>query len=356
MRSLLGVSIAAGLASGCLEDPSILLPDDTEQVKAEVFEVPQISPPPLDLLIVVDNSAQMAAYEASLADDLDLLGGLVEENSGWWDRHIGVVTADVGCTQRPAWRPAPLTNGVFFIDWRHLDNTRTKNFDGSLADHLPGVLAAGHEGCGAHRPLDAIVAAIDPATGFRRANADLVVLILSASDDASLVSVDDAMDAIARSSNAPRSDLWWRVRVAAFAPPQSARLSAFAEAVQDERQSRLVPIGSPDMLSILQWFRRLEAWGVHCLQSPAVDLDPAPGLQARCSISDVVRDRTTDEVVYDRVLPACTGANRPCWRMEARPAACSQGPGYGLQIDRIDFPPVGTIASGQCEIIETPNE
>lgn len=355
MRSLLGLAVVTILATGCVEERSISMPDDTDQVKAEVFEIPQLSPPPLDLLIVVDNSPQMAAYEASLADDLAQMGALFEENAGWWDRHIGVVTADVGCTERPAWRPAALTNGVFFIDWRHLDHTRTKNFDGSLADHLPAALAAGHEGCGAHRPLDAIVAAIDPATGFRRANADLVVVILGATDDASLVSVDDAIAAIARSSNAPRSDLWWRVRIEAFAPAQSARLRAFAEAVQDEGQSRLVPLGAPDMLTVLHWLHRGEAWGVHCLESAGIDLDPAPGLQAHCSVSDVVRD-TTNEVVYDRVLPACTGANRPCWRLEARAAACAYGPGYGIQIDRIDFPPLGTSIVGQCEIIETPSE
>lgn len=351
---------ALGFASlvvlvGCIDDRDVQLPEEPVQVKAEVFELPQVSPRPLDILIVVDNSAAMADVEANVVANLPAFGAFFERNSGWWDRHIGVVTADIGCADRAPWRHDGLTNDQFFIDWRHLDNTRTKNFDGTLADHLPIAMAAGHDGCGAHRPLDAIVAALDPAMRFRRTDADLILVIVGASDDQSVIGIDEAIDTIRPRVDSPDS-FGPGIAIAVIAPEHAARLRTFAHDIDDTEVDRFVAITTEDLLSAFGWgFQNADAWGVHCFQSKFLDVDAAAGMQASCTVSDVVRDRDSRQITYEKALPACTGSNRPCWRVEARPTQCSSfSAGYGIAIDRIDFPPRGTAVVGQCEIVETP--
>lgn len=355
MRSLGLASLLVFTLGGCIDDRDVQLPEEPVQTKTEYFEIPQVSPPPLDVLIVVDNAPAMAAFEANVLANLPSLAAALERNVGWWDRHIGVVTSDVGCAGGGSWRPAELTNDRFFIDWRHLDDTRTKNFDGTLEDHIPSVVAAGHQGCGAHRPLDAIMAALDPSTHFRREDADLIVIVLAASDDESQVSVDEVRARVGRRdiamdlNGSTRSHLLF-----AFAPGSAVRLAAFAG--EDVWIGGLAPIDAPDLFAELLWAHHGDGWGVHCLEAD-LDLDRATdGMQANCTASDVVRDRATNRTIYERLLPACTGANRPCWRLAHEPAICSSsvGSAYSLRIDRIDFPPSGSSVVGQCEVLKTP--
>ena len=343
------------VVSGCIDDRDVQLPEEPVQVKAETFELPQASPLPLDILIVVDNSSAMADVEANVVANLPAFGAFFEKNSGWWDRHIGVVTADIGCADRAPWRHDGLTNERFFIDWRHLDGTRTKNFDGTLADHLPAAMAAGHDGCGAHRPLDAIVAALDPATRFRRTDADLIIVIIGASDDRSVIGIDDAIANIRARVDSPDS-FGPRIATAVIAPEHAARLRTFAHDIDDREVDRFAAITTDDLLSGFGWgFHTADSWGVHCFQSEFLDVDAAAaGMQASCTVSDVVRDRDSRTTIYEKALPGCTGSNRPCWRVEVRPVECGYEVGYGIEIDRIDFPPPGTAAVGQCEIFETP--
>jgi hypothetical protein len=348
LRSLGLASLA--LFAGCLDQGDVQRPDDTVQTKSIIFEIPQVSPPPVDILLVVDNSPAMANVEDNVLANVPALATLLEQNRGWWDRHIGVVTADVGCTDGGTWRAAELTNDRFFIDWRHLDNTRTKNFDGTLEDHLPRAVSAGHEGCGANRPLDAIAAALDPSTHFRRADADLVIIVLAASDDQSALSVDDARTLVGLTDE---TETWRSPFVFAFAPEGAARLGSFA---RNDGVGGFTPITNADLFEGLRSAGHNDLWGGEQCFENDLDLDRSTdGLQASCAVSDIVRDRETNIVTYERVLPACTGSNRPCWRIEARPIVCSTGPvNYGIQIDRVDFPPRGTVVSGQCEVAEIP--
>jgi hypothetical protein len=355
MLRALGLASFIVTAFGCIDDRDVQLPEEPVQTKSESFEIPQVSPPPLDVLIVVDNSPAMAAFEDNVLANVPTLATALERNVGWWDRHIGVVTADVGCTGGGTWRPAQLTNDRFFIDWRHLDDTRTKNFDGTLEDHIPGAVAAGHEGCGAHRPLDAIMAALDPSTHFRREDADLIVIVLAASDDDSSVSVDEVRARVGRNDigidldGSARSPLLF-----AFAPENTPRLAAFAG--EDVWIGGRLPIDAEELFAKIWLAHHGDGWGLHCLDA-TLDMDRTlEGMQANCTVSDVVRDRDTNRWIYERVLPACTGANRPCWRLAHEPAICSADVSstYSLQIDRIDFPPSGTSVLGQCEVPETP--
>jgi hypothetical protein len=65
------------------------------------------------------------------------------------------------------------------------------------------------------------------------------------------------------------------------------------------------------------------SFGDPCFQGEVADQDPAPGLQADCTVSDVQRlpDGTDKELA---ILPACdaTRSNIPCWHLEADADRC----------------------------------
>ena len=95
----------------------------------------------------------------------------------------------------------------------------------------------------------------------------------------------------------------------------------------------------------LSWHSGL--WGEMCFEAPLVDVDAAIGIQPDCAISD--RASTKDGTVVYAVLPACDGANRPCWRaVEDRPNCFFTPQALTLKIDRIDFPPRDTHTVGSC--------
>jgi hypothetical protein len=345
---------ALGLASlvsmvGCVADHDMRLPDEPVQTRAESFEYWQWTAAPLDVLFVVDNSPEIAEHEQRIATNLPALGSLIDK-SGWVDMRIGITTADVGCADHRAWRyDDQLTNAQFLIDWRHLDDTRTKNFDGELPPQITRLATAGHAGCGHHRPFDAIVDALDPSTGFRRDDADLVIVVIAASDDQSTLSVEDLMLAIGPLPPSPSAPA-----VIAALPANANRLQSFAQ----QFEHRIVnAITADDFLAATWSFGlRRSLVGPPCFAAEAFDTSAADGIQASCSISDRVReDRGTEvgAVIYERVLPACNGSNRPCWRFEESPRHCNwSDQHFELKIDRVDFPPIGTVLVGQCEILE----
>ena len=334
--------------SGCIDDRDVRIPDEPEQARTESFEYWQWTAPPLDVLIVVDNSAQVAEHEERIASNLPGLGALIDQ-SGWVDMRIGITTADVGCGDRRAWRyDEQLTNGQFLIDWRHLDGTRTRNFDGELPPHITRLASAGHDGCGQHRPLDAIVGALDPTAGFRRDDADLAIVIIGASDDQSTLSIDDVIATIDHGSTAVHAPALF----GAF-PATANRLRTFADHFLDPV---VTAIGADDMFaSSWRFGLRRSLVGPPCLAAESFDTSEAAGIQASCAIADRVRS-PEGAVIYERVLPACTGSNRPCWRFERSAESCFHAGDYTLAIDRVDFPPLDTILVGQCEIRETAAE
>ena len=61
--------------------------------------------------------------------------------------------------------------------------------------------------------------------------------------------------------------------------------------------------------------------GDRCWAGELVDLDPAPGLQPDCSVSDVRRlpDGSSEEVA---TIPACDTGRTPCWWLEQDDAEC----------------------------------
>ncbi len=67
--------------------------------------------------------------------------------------------------------------------------------------------------------------------------------------------------------------------------------------------------------------RLKDSFGDPCWEGELADLDPAPGLQPDCTVSDVRRlpDGSTEEVAS---IPSCGRGRVPCWRLEQDDRQC----------------------------------
>jgi len=165
----------------------------------------------VDVLYVLDNSADRADYD-TMAGQLDVLSTQLATFDGQLpDLHVGVVTADMGIQGTDdALAPANFRNcagtgdggkltifdadvaNAFVDDRRGPDGARIKNYGGELTDLLGQLTnpAGGKIGCEVAQPMEAMRRALDPANNpsFVRTNARLMVVFLSADDDCSLKS------------------------------------------------------------------------------------------------------------------------------------------------------------------------
>ncbi|HEY4182737.1 MAG TPA: hypothetical protein VGM90_38160 [Kofleriaceae bacterium] len=350
-------ALLAVMASGCVDDRTLWRPD-IEQSRVATFDILAQPTRALDILYVVDNSALMAPYEARLVRELDFAGDVIGQQSRWNDLHVGVVTSDVDCTgldeesNAVAWRTDPaMVTGHFIVDWRHLDRSVTTNLAGgeSLGHVVSRLGSAGHAGCGTSRPFEAVLRVLRDGT-FHRDNADLMVGMLTAADEASRM---DPEDFIAEVNRATRGR---QVSVGAAGPHTAlsemrfgalaGRFSGWGSIDWIDRYLDGVVDGA---LSASDWIPQISD---PCIETPLVDTDEsADGLQANCDLRDEIHAHD-GTVLSSRSLPACSGTNPPCWRIESDPRNCAPAPGHLLvSVDRLDFPPDGTRTVGQCEAI-----
>jgi hypothetical protein len=326
---LLPCSLLVLAVASCAQSPAQDGPTGDSHV--ESFEWPGGFDARLDVLFVLDDTAASAPYvdrTQALLRDLDTVSSMLPDPP---DLHVAVVTAEGDGT----FRLAPGVDGPFVIDelaptwW-----SRITNHAGTVGD---AAAALGAIGTGGTRdvPLAAMRAALEDAGPFRRAGAELAVVIVSASDDAS-TDPPDAYAAWLRTTVADPN----MIAVALVAPPTASRLAAFAEQFPNRASTASIDDASyAPALSLLDalWKTTLEA---HCLPQP-LDFDPAPGLQADCTIEIV----QSDGVIAD--VPACPGEH--CWSYVTDPHnACPEGGGtfrIGPYLDR--WP---SAIRGQCVV------
>lgn len=96
-----------------------------------------------------------------------------------------------------------------------------------------------------------------------------------------------------------------------------------------------------------------------CLSERLMDVDPnQAGVQAECTVVDRVPNTATG-IGEDKVLPACSGNNTPCWRLQAPGAngnTCS-GSQFRINVDRGGQEPAkGTIQSVKCRTCGRDND
>lgn len=168
----------------------------------------------LDILFVIDDSGSMEGQQAALAAAARdaLFGQLAAELGGHLpDLHVGVTTSNAplapnapasipGCSAVPQARggggelvtsgcPGIDPGATFLVDEDDGAGGRTRNYQGDLADVFACMANVGTGGCGFEHTLEATARGVELngpfATGFRRDDALLLVVIVSDEDDCS---------------------------------------------------------------------------------------------------------------------------------------------------------------------------
>ncbi|MCG5052986.1 MAG: hypothetical protein KA712_08495 [Myxococcales bacterium] len=134
------------------------------------------------------------------------------------------------------------------------------------------------------------------------------------------------------------------------------RLKAFAEAFG--RRGRFDTICRADFTPVLEDIGK--GWGgelrPRCLAGTLADTDPGvPGVQPHCVVNEV---RPGPSGPQNSALPACSGANAPCWAIvtAAGPMSLCEGGGSALEIRRSSPAPEGATVSVACELCLDPND
>ncbi len=256
-----------------------------------------LPPQPRDVLVVVERSAAIEPYEASVAARLRGIGAQI---AGWGDAHVGVVASD----------SETLVDG-YLVDHVDLLRVRTSNYDGTLGDALAQRGALGHASTAPSRPLEVVTRALgEPANaGFRRKSVPLVVVILAATDDASTAPIAELAESIA---NAPARIGDAYVLIAAHLP--APRLEAVPAAMPN--RALVTSLESPDIESFVGTVApRWPLVGSGCLERPLLDEDPA-----NCTVTQESGGHTSE-----LVLPICDAAstNMPCWTIREELQYCA---------------------------------
>lgn len=268
-----------------------------ENSRVVVIDVPADPEPKVDVLFAIDDSPAMAGIHldaAAIAAQLaDLPGGLP-------DLRVGVVTAD------PADGGA-LRGPVLAIAEDYF-GARTQSFAGELADALAPQLAVGSSGA-APQPLAMAKLA---APGFHRADAALLVVAISAADDAS--------------PGEPQSYFTMpSTYLAAAIAGDAPRLHAATSLIFDlAHASDAITVASDFQKSTLQLF---------CV----------PSTVSECVASDAIDGEAIAEV------PPCKGGERVCFELLS-PGYCSAPDTVELRVKRAAMAPPKTQFHAECAL------
>ncbi len=332
------------------DDRTVTLPEEPTQHSATYFDIPAAVQIQYDILVVVDNSPAMAGHaERAIPQVAEMFGGMAQRR-GDPDWHLAVITSDLGgasCSERgddALFMNAGLVGSPFLIEWRHIDDRHTANYEGTLEDAFARLATVGSSGCPNQQPLAAVRRALEEPrnAGFRRDGANLLVMIVNGSDDGSAGPIEDHI-AYLKGTALP-----YQVFVAGIYDKPATRLDAFVAAFQD--RSVVSPLRADDVTADLYLpISGGGQWGAPCLEGR---LGPVP----ECSISDVLvknGNQETERVVHEAVISACATnpAARPCWTLKKDLQNCptwNDSDNLVLEIVRRDYPPMGTHVRGNC--------
>ena len=193
---------ALPLSTACIDRDVTELPPVQEKTESLDFTVDLNQD--LDILFVIDDSRSMEREQDEIVENfhrmIEVLEGLP---TGLPNIHLGVISTDVGAGESCAvpdvgpgvLRDAPMITGCAPPDDRWISDVadgaggRVRNYGGDLSETFACIASLGIDGCGFEQPLEAMRAAIDPATlensGFLREGALLAVVFLTDEDDCS---------------------------------------------------------------------------------------------------------------------------------------------------------------------------
>lgn len=319
------------LAAGCMwqsADPPPLTASHVES-----FDWPGAPHVAMDILFVIDDTAAMAPYAERTAAMLRAVQGLWPDPTSFAMPDLQVAVA----TDTGQLHVVPVVHGAFVVDeHKHdLSGARLTNYDGALGDAIAALGAVGTAGA-IDQPLQTARTAIESHPALLRDGAYLAIVIVSASDDASMV--DPA--SVAAWAKALKSDPT-AIVVAGVFPPTATRLASFV--AQFPNRGQTLSIDAPDYtpaIALLSELYRIDL-GVPCLDEP-MDVDPAtPGAQYDCTIELVGEDGTVEDP------PPCPGTR--CWTYRPDPLNCVQAPGGRIDVTPFSWPLMPTMR-GQCVV------
>lgn len=327
------------VVAACTEAP----PDATSpEVTSRIgfFDLPYGGRSKLDLLFVVDSSTAMAPYrEPVVAQIPQFADALASIDGGMPDLNIAVTSADFAAGG--ALRTSSRVDGAFVIDGMR-DGVRVKNYTGELGSALAELADIGATSPVPARPLDVLPLALDDL-GFVREYSYLLIVVISATDDASVVATAD----LAAQLKAMKADPT-NVIVVGVYPRPATRLDDFL--AKFPNRTTHTEVDAPDIsegFAGLVSFRR-SVLGSPCIEWQPLDVDPeTAGEQYDCVIEH--QDFATK---VTRLLPRCSSSNVfPCWDMRQDPQNCVSG---GLRFDiehgYEGLPYEGASMRGQCLI------
>lgn len=305
------------LASACTIEP--YAPLESMQARVEVIDLPAVLAERIDVLFVVDRSPAMAAHQdvlrAGFVDFSNATSGV-----GWKDYRFGVISADAA-------DDAMLVHEVV-IDAPRFGGGRVTNYAGTLAETLAMIGPLGAGGATRVRALDMLRRGLEPGrnSGFRRPEAKLLVVIVTATDDDSDVAPEE-LRAIANG--------WLR-------EPGAVAIAVF-HAADAPRLARLrMPFSNRTLYETLLY--RL---------GTALVLFPGP-LRPRFNDPCFYARPTGDCVVLDgprgseRLLDSCDVATAPCWRIARDYMNCPVNDHLFLDVQRTQFPEPETHVLAHC--------
>lgn len=328
-----------------------------EQDRVVMSDVPAPAQTGLDILVVVDTSPAFAAAQATtlaaLATHLQLATRRAHP-----DWHLGVVRADL--TDDAALHGPGLVGAPFLIDWTHLDERRTANYEGALGDAFVRLASLPTTGPARQQPLAAAARALAHAgnTGFRRRDAILVVVVIAAGDDAS--DGDPAAHVAALREHVDPRDGTLGLLVIHDGP--TPRLDAALDAVGPRGYGRaegLPAAALAEERTPLMLGGGFGVWGNPCVESALADTAPdEPGLQPDCTVTDVTTAPDDGRVRSQHAVQACADdpTARPCWELAADPVTCpawGDHPPLELTVRRADYTPWTTTTQLRC--VTTPD-
>ena len=304
------------LATAACTDDAIDASRPTELSAVEYKDIPQDVYTKVDVLFVVESSPAMAAYQARLAEAARPIAQRFFEQGTIPDIHIGVISGD------PA-EGARLRRGRFLADESRFAWTRYRNYTGLLPDNFAALLDVGSSGPRNQPLISLALQALAPTTnpGFRRQDARLDVVFVTASDDHS----DIAMADIRQQFRSPVTGYEPSIGiVGACGASDTPRLSSSSNGPYNLAFASLCEPGVPDIVDRLVPF----SWSLltaACVEGKLVQPH---------EIEAWLEEPTTGAQVD---FPECRGLDdRQCWSLLEFPSECTVGDHLLVDIRRSD--------------------
>ena len=308
----------------------------------------------VDLLFVVDDTAAMAPHRDALAAGFTAMASLLRDPTAPTSLHVGFIRAGSCDTSTRGAACGVVTHEQFLrSEWCHT----IENFAGAYAQTFACLGDLGAADCAPAQPLEAARRFLTGATqpgweGFLRPDAYLLIVVVTAQDDASghpggltpAIAIADGIKAVKLDPSQIIVSIIGPGGDCAGGEPPGPRLVEFVN--QFGANGLHLPLCSGQLSLALDRISQHINSSIHPYCATNVrDTDPEkPGLQANCTVEDFAT--APDGTRTSTRLPSCDESAPPCWRMIASSGYCNE---YIFELQRA---PDWCVESGWSGTIE----